>query len=725
MMGDIYSNAFSIFAWLGRGPPDIDTVVWVNDQVLPALMERRPADSPLADFLQDMDWGKATEDDWWLANTGLKPHKHDWVTCWDLFLQFIQRTRWFRRCWIMQEFCLAQNCICICNTVAFRANFVLLIYMRSLIGTVESTRKRLYGLGPTLKLFELHMHINQWAVRPGSLTEHLSGYLDSSGIISPVQHACAYLGLFLDWARSRETSVQLDRVYSFIGVMKRLLGSSATFALITPRPNRPLANAFIWAATVILENRPDLRLLSFVEPRKIAKLEGLPSWVPNFSTSLPFDFPIIELTSSFGIDATLVENTRSKPPGLYIRGKTLTLSARQIGKVRECIDPILCLAVVLAAVDSGDETWLAELLPNVEGITFSTVVSAMRVFLTFVSEVRLTARDRQRMERERKNFKKRRKHAKALCKSFKDFWEAGALANENLDLEPTSTNPALALGIFNQYGVLERQELLASRSSFVTWNGYAGYGPTTMEQGDTVWLFQGGKVPFILRKNPSLKHFTLVGECLVFGVMRGELMTDEFRAGFRIAKTLFPEYFKYQHLIICLRQVNVTLTNANDKTLTSTLMKLKMWQGEKKSKAEKVWRRVFRQLEISFKDLGRWKAHQNARVENIMRPLRITKNRRDLIDDQMRDLQLRFGRPPKPLNIELDWEHDEGDRAEYSKASDTQQIFGGGEDIEEGKKEIRYLRNCLTLGAALNKALKEQLRCHCGHCGWDEQEFGG
>jgi hypothetical protein len=90
-------------------------------------------------------------------------------------------------------------------------------------------------------------------------------------------------------------------------------------------------------------------------------------------------------------------------------------------------------------------------------------------------------------------------------------------------------------------------------------------------------------------------------------------------------------------------------------------MKLKRWQGGKKSNVEKVWRKICRELKNLFKALGRWEARQTARVEDIMRALRITKNRQDAIDRRMRSLQLRFGLSPKSFNIELDWEHDEGD----------------------------------------------------------------
>lgn len=62
--------------------------------------------------------------------------------------------------------------------------------------------------------------------------------------------------------------------------------------------------------------------------------------------------------------------------------------------------------------------------------------------------------------------------------------------------------------MLQQHGYLQDQETRFERSAFLTWNGYAGYGPTSTKPGDTVWLLERGRVPYILRKNPSLNHFT-------------------------------------------------------------------------------------------------------------------------------------------------------------------------------------------------------------------------
>ncbi|KAN0102765.1 HET domain containing protein [Hyaloscypha variabilis] len=62
------------------------------------------------------------------------------------------------------------------------------------------------------------------------------------------------------------------------------------------------------------------------------------------------------------------------------------------------------------------------------------------------------------------------------------------------------------------------------RSFFVTQKGRMGLGPIEMTDGDVVAILLGGSVPFILREQGT--QFTLVGECYVHGVMKGEMLED-------------------------------------------------------------------------------------------------------------------------------------------------------------------------------------------------------
>lgn len=63
---------------------------------------------------------------------------------------------------------------------------------------------------------------------------------------------------------------------------------------------------------------------------------------------------------------------------------------------------------------------------------------------------------------------------------------------------------------------------LRKRSFFATPKGYIGLGPSGIEHGDLICILYGCRKPVVLR--PLGKHFAVVGECYVHGLMFGEAM---------------------------------------------------------------------------------------------------------------------------------------------------------------------------------------------------------
>lgn len=80
----------------------------------------------------------------------------------------------------------------------------------------------------------------------------------------------------------------------------------------------------------------------------------------------------------------------------------------------------------------------------------------------------------------------------------------------------------------------------ADRRFFLTKEGYMGFGPKTMGEGDQVFTLLGGRTPFILRPHPIISSHSLdsiltlqvpgditygnVGPCFVHGIMDGEVI---------------------------------------------------------------------------------------------------------------------------------------------------------------------------------------------------------
>lgn len=59
------------------------------------------------------------------------------------------------------------------------------------------------------------------------------------------------------------------------------------------------------------------------------------------------------------------------------------------------------------------------------------------------------------------------------------------------------------------------------RRPFISGKGFVGLAPESVEVGDIVCVFLGGKLPYILRERADGK-FRLIGEAYVHGIMYGE-----------------------------------------------------------------------------------------------------------------------------------------------------------------------------------------------------------
>lgn len=76
------------------------------------------------------------------------------------------------------------------------------------------------------------------------------------------------------------------------------------------------------------------------------------------------------------------------------------------------------------------------------------------------------------------------------------------------------------------------------RAFFTTQQGYMGFGPPDMRQGDLVAVLLGSRMPFILRQTPppaivsgsegiyDNRYYTVVGYCYVHGLMKGKAVSE-------------------------------------------------------------------------------------------------------------------------------------------------------------------------------------------------------
>ena len=99
-------------------------------------------------------------------------------------------------------------------------------------------------------------------------------------------------------------------------------------------------------------------------------------------------------------------------------------------------------------------------------------------------------------------------------------WRLLILDEQSPNEEPLDQYQSSAATIFQE----QVNKACNGRRLFVTAKGHTGLGPVEVQEENLVAVLLGGQVPFVLcRRN---EHFSLVGECYVYGLMNGEAVED-------------------------------------------------------------------------------------------------------------------------------------------------------------------------------------------------------
>jgi hypothetical protein len=68
---------------------------------------------------------------------------------------------------------------------------------------------------------------------------------------------------------------------------------------------------------------------------------------------------------------------------------------------------------------------------------------------------------------------------------------------------------------------------LHPRRPFISQTAYVGLAPSHVLEGDIICIFLGGKGVYLLRPQPEVGTYIVVGEAYVHGIMYGEFMKSD------------------------------------------------------------------------------------------------------------------------------------------------------------------------------------------------------
>jgi hypothetical protein len=497
LMGKIYQLAKFVVIWLGE-PAE-------GSELLGGLV---PA------FLKAKRKRAAANDERTLLEMTAANRKYYGIPHWSstayLALCHAVTRPWFSRVWIIQEISLATNAVVYCGS--WNMPWV------SLVEAVEFVQN--IGLG----IFDHLLHAQSLQVLQWSRARVANGVQQD------------LLSLLLRHQSAQATDPK-DKIYA-------LHGLASDSHVIEINYSQSLEEVYADVAMKLLEHGQSLDILSVAYLHENENLKGLPSWVPDWSVGNYVHLPLLLQLGDeegYGLDFRAAGQTESHPI-FKNGGKILGISGLIVDDIVAC-SPTLQMHSYYNMFDFrlGPQTLMKRL--EDEGVLHHwEKVAELRSRKSYVTgEAILDAYwqtlcafplDRE-VEAVQREF--------AAYRNFNSLhrWLVGLLL-DTLGLDYTNW-PYKVLNIIGSIILLFFRVLgwtsnpdstfpsltVASRGRKMvrTRKGYIGLASQFVSLGDKVGLFQGSKVPLIVRRKGP--YWQLLGESYIYGMMSGECFDED------------------------------------------------------------------------------------------------------------------------------------------------------------------------------------------------------
>ncbi|KAF4944325.1 hypothetical protein FGADI_12779 [Fusarium gaditjirri] len=528
LMHEIYSQAQEVLIYLGKSDASvhgaIESMRWLDWKFMPLYTRQ---------FLLSSNIGMASFfiERW----TNMKPiNRKDFS--WDPIINLLRRP-WFQRTWVIQEAVIPKHAKVICGDQSIAwAKFLRIV---DAIRHYQSSVKRVPGyhlIYETIASVDLmrsardNRHprvyiLGQWWYRPLLTGRPIKGQEDSK-----------LLDLVL-MSRKYKCTHPHDKIFGMLGVTAENTSSELL------KPDYEISQFDAYRNFVLWEIRHNksLRVLG-TSSQKSSRHGTSPSWVPDFNR---LD-SITGLTGSFfsgsrndasaGLPLEVRESNNSAT--LHIKGsivdtihtvgkKSFTDRSTRLSKRQRRDDQVSAydqLQVNRGMIEEARDIWLEatkglarDLGPAPEPHIFEATITGGRALP--VGKVSRGWESFLRVLFGGISFgSKYPMFIKSISTSFLRL----TLAEDQLPKEDIKREEAFAIKALGFFAAIARSRRFARTDM-----GLVGYVPKRARRGDLVVILYGSKVPFVVREEQH-GRYSLIGECYMDGIMRGE--------GIRLAK---------------------------------------------------------------------------------------------------------------------------------------------------------------------------------------------
>lgn len=483
LMGEIYKSASMVTIWLGDDDAKFKLLA---ERLRPILHWTHPMYHP-------NEFGLTWDLEAMMKSTveGLELMEKDIHSLADDPLATLFERSWFSRMWVVQEATLS---FAKCNLVLCGESIIPWMSIQYLSEAMERSGSVVWHRWRKAMRLQRFLAELVFSARAGS---------------TATNYDMTYI---LGSAREKQSGDPRDKIFALFGVFREL-----DMPLPAPDYGKPLATVYREATAACIAYDKHLGVLYYVPSRQ--RREGLPSWVPDWSTSGHDRFrlgygPIIPDVywnpSAGGVGPSQWRLSVHPSPSLFVRGRVVD-SISKLGKLlvgddetfhrikygtkgqedREQFDGLLSDASVVF------QDWL-ELTQELDHPAGEATREAFRQTLFKEWPQQLT----EHAPRDIYN-----RWCAIISRSLGSR-EIGALLKE----------PVYLCHLMAMMGNMQTR-------LFLTQNGTMGtackIGPVTLEPGDKVVVIDGLEVPFLLRPVPE-GGYKVVTHAFVYGIMHGE-----------------------------------------------------------------------------------------------------------------------------------------------------------------------------------------------------------
>ena len=481
LMRRIYQQSENCFAWLGPHT-ELDVLAFKLLNIIYDYLKSHPSDRD----------GKLLIPGKILAKYSTTPGE------WDALSRLFARP-WFERVWTLQEIVLPRRALMTSGKFSFNAN-----YFFEIVDFIHSTELEAQMIGLEGGYLQ--------SLKVAALRRELHEHSSEIDLLDTLRNA-----------RDRDASDSRDKVIGVLGICRIDPNWASKLGYhLSPK------EIYISVATHILTSSDPFRLFSACCPAlgcsKVA--DHLPSWVPNWSNrvaSAPC-IQVFERNKSYKAGA-------SKPPSIIISQSVnespfLSVRGKRISSLRSFADRHSDALKQDYKTTYHPERSIYEKIGD-----WYFYIALAWVFDCLDDEK--TGRPDMTIEQ----------FFLATCWSMttascgrKQFWETIACVltnvrrNEALRFQSQlmeyakrhhqhdSENPA-------QASFLHNLEIWTRVRKFcVTEKGQIGWVPIEAQQGDVICVFEGARLPYVLRRTADGDAHTIIGHCFIHGIMFGEVI---------------------------------------------------------------------------------------------------------------------------------------------------------------------------------------------------------